>query len=110
MPILMRLTYSLLLRESASLTKDGPAASQIGDAGGTLVTRLNSNYACMGVPPDDMIGILTQTNIQSRIRKWRDKWLLIRLCSSVLPFLNALKRKGLLRFSIQSLNKVSSAF
>lgn len=78
--------------------KDGPAASQIGDAGGTLVTRLNSNYACMGVPPDDMIGILTQTNIQSRIRKWRDKWPLIRLCSCVLPFLNALKRKGAASF------------
>ncbi|MEQ2204571.1 hypothetical protein XENOCAPTIV_015391, partial [Xenoophorus captivus] len=27
-------------------------------AGGTLATRLNSNYACMGLPPDDMIGIL----------------------------------------------------
>lgn len=26
------------------------------DAGGTLATRLNSNYACMGLPPDDMIG------------------------------------------------------
>lgn len=25
-------------------------------AGGTLATRLNSNYACMGLPPDDMIG------------------------------------------------------
>ncbi len=96
----MRLSHSLSLRESASLTKAGPAASHRGmrHAGGTLVTRLNSNYACMGVPPDDMIGILTQTNIQSRIRKWRDKWLLIRLCPCVLSFLNAIKRKGAASF------------
>lgn len=56
------------------------------DAGGTLATRLNSNYACMGLPPDDMIGILTQTNIQNRIREKPNTRHLIQRCSCVISF------------------------
>lgn len=55
-------------------------------AGGTLATRLNSNYACMGLPPDDMIGILTQTHIQNRIREEPNKRHLIERSSCVISF------------------------
>lgn len=81
------------------------------DAGGTLATRLNSNYACMGLPPDDMIGILTQTDIQNRIREEPNKRHLIQRCSCVISFTNAFSpffppRSGLHHFGIQSLYKV----
>lgn len=56
----------------------------------------------MGLPPDDMIGILTQTNIQNRIREEPNKWHPIQRCSCVIAF----KKNGLQRFGIQSLNKV----
>lgn len=106
---LMRFTLAVCGKVHAS-ENPRPAALQIGDAGGTLEMHLYSNYACMGVPPDDTIGILTQTNIPNRIRKWRNKWQLIRRCSCVLSFLNALSRKEALRLTIQCPNKVSAAF
>lgn len=87
-----------------------PRADQLPYAGGTLPTRLNSNYACMGLPPDDMIGILTQTNIQNRIRGETNKWHLIQRCSCVLPFkmpFSFFLQSGLLCFSIQSPYKVA---
>lgn len=40
----------------------------------------------MGLPPDDMIGILTQTNIQNRIREEPNKWHPIQRCSCVIAF------------------------
>lgn len=40
----------------------------------------------MGLPPDDMIGILGQTNIQNRIREWPSKRHLIQRCSCVISF------------------------
>lgn len=61
------------MRESAVPIKRRPAAARKARAGGTLLAPFNSNCACMGVPPDDMIGILTQTNIQNRIRMWQHK-------------------------------------
>lgn len=42
------------LRKDASCVHRGRTSCLY--AGGTLATRLNSNYACMGLPPDDMIG------------------------------------------------------
>lgn len=46
--------YSLRnLGKDASCTQGRPAALM---RVVTLATRLNSNYACMGLPPDDMIG------------------------------------------------------
>lgn len=61
----------------------------------------------MGLPPDDMIGILTQTNIQNRIREEPNKWHPIQRCSCVIAFKKkSLLKSGLQRFGIQSLNKV----
>ena len=101
-----------------NLGKDASCTTSCLDAGGTLATRLNSNDACMGLPPDDMIGILTQTNIQNRIREQPNKWQPIQCCSCVLLFSmlslrekkglkkGREKKSGLLHFGIQSPYKV----
>lgn len=77
------------------------------DAGGTLATPLNSNYACMGLPPGDMIGILTQTNIQNRIREDPNKRRMIQRCSCVISFTT--HSSGLRHSGIQSPCKVFCA-
>ena len=88
-------------------------------AGGTFATRLNSNDACMGLPPDDMIGILTQTNIQNRISEEPNKRHLIQRCSCVISFRMPplslslsppLFRKGLHHVGIQSLWSFAPSF